>query len=257
MSDNEGVRLTLLLAFAGLLTSYAGAATSCTGREVGGSYGLQLSGLTTISGVATPIAVLARLVFDGEKSIAGSSSVNFNGLLLGNPVTGTYEVKPDCTMSLSLQDDSGAFQHFGGTVAPGGGKVVVRQTDPDTGEGGILVRTAAACQATDVRARYAFTLSGAYTPLAPGGVSGAISAKGVIEADPSGKFTLSRDSATAEGTFEVDPDCIVRFEFLLPADGAQAAIPMKLRGILVDESRQILAIHTDPSAVVSAKFTAR
>lgn len=101
---------------------------------------------------------------------------------------------------------------------------------------------------------------GTYTPLALDGAAGPISAKGVIDADPSGKFTLSRDGsmdAKADGTFEVDPDCIVRFEFLLPADGAQAAIPMKLRGILVDESRQILAIQTDPWAVVSAKFTAR
>jgi hypothetical protein len=211
------------------------------------------------------MAVLARLVFDGEKSIAGYSSVNFNGLLLGNPVTGTYEVKPDCTMLWSLQDDSGAFQHFSGIVAPGGGKVEVRQADPDTGEGGILVRTAPNCKVSDVRASYGFTLSGAYSPLAPDGVSGPISAKGVIDTDPSGKFTLSRGNARAggsmdaksDGTFEVDDDCIVRFEFVLPAGGSEAPVPMKLRGILVNEAREILAIHTDPSAVVSAKFTAR
>lgn len=218
-----------------------------------------------ISGAETPIAVVARLVFDGEKSIAGYSSVNFNGLSLGNPVTGTYEVKPDCSMSWSLQDDSGAFQHFSGVVSPGGGKVDVRQTDPGTGEGGTLVRTAAACKATDVRGRYGFTLSGTYTPLAPDGDSGAIVAKGVIDAGPGGKFTLSRGSersggsmdAKSDGTFEVDADCIVRFEFILPAGDSEAAVPMKLRGILVNEGREILAIHTDPSAVVAAKFTAR
>jgi hypothetical protein len=71
---------------------------------------LQLSGETLISGNPAPAAAIAKLVFDGQKNVSGYSSVNFNGLFLGNPVTGTYAVTSDCAVTLDLQDDSGAIQ---------------------------------------------------------------------------------------------------------------------------------------------------
>ena len=100
--------------------SVSQAANVCSETEVQGPYGAQLSGVTRIAGAAKPAVSLARLVFNADKSVAGYSSVNFDGLLLGNPVTGTYEIKSDCSMTWSLQDDSGGFQHFSGIISPGG-----------------------------------------------------------------------------------------------------------------------------------------
>src|SRR5258705_7849545 len=94
------------------------AADFCAAGDLQGPYGFQLSGISTISGAPAPVAGLARLEFDG-KDVTGYSSVNFNGLLLGNPVTGTYELSSDCKLSWRLQDDSGGYQHFGGVVKPG------------------------------------------------------------------------------------------------------------------------------------------
>jgi len=259
-----GMWLAILLALAASVSMPARAANACRDDELQGPYGLQLVGTTTISPVETPTATLARIVFDNG-SVSGNSSVNFNGLLLGNPVTGTYAIKPDCTMSLSLQDDSGAFQHFSGVVTPGGNRVEVRQTDPGTGGRGLMRRTADACTITDICEKYTLTLSGVYTPLAPDGVSGTIAANVMIDMDAKGSFKLTRrvmlignsTDITTTGTYEVDADCIVRLEITLPGGNGEAPIPMKLRGILVNGGQEILAIQTDPAAVVSGRFTAR
>ena len=214
-----------------MLASVSQAANVCAESEVQGPYGALLSGVTMIAGTPKPAVNLARLVFNADKSVGGYSSVNFDGLLLGNPVTGTYEIKSDCTMSWSLQDDSGGFQHFSGAVTPGGNRVEFQQSDPDTGQHGIMERTSDACAATDFQARYNFTLSGA-------------SVKRVLNATADGKFT----TADGSGTFTVDSDCVVHIEF---ADGET-----KLRGILVNKGAEILAIQIDPGKTVSARFIA-
>ena len=222
--------LIFLLAVSASITQ---AANVCGESEVLGPYGAQTSGVTKIAAdTAKPAVSLARLVFNADKTLSGYSSVNFDGLLLGNPVTGTYEIKSDCTMSWSLQDDSGAYQHFSGTIAPGGNRVEFQQTDQDTGQHGIMERTSDACTAADFRPRYTFTFSGA-------------SIKRVLIAAADGTFT----TADGSGTFTVDSDCIVHIEFV--DEGS------KLRGILVNKGEEILAIQIDPGKTVSARFTAQ
>ena len=92
--------------------------TSAAPTDILGAYGFQLSGSSTISGRPSPVGGVGRLVFeDARRTVSGYSSVNFNGFFLGNPVTGSYEFQTDCTLTWTMQDDSGAFQHFKGTVA--------------------------------------------------------------------------------------------------------------------------------------------
>jgi hypothetical protein len=224
------VWLIFLLSVSGSITQ---AANVCAETEVLGPYGVQTSGVTKIAaGTPKPAVSLSRLAISADKTVSGYSSVNFDGLLLGNPVTGTYEVKSDCTMFWSLQDDFGAYQHFSGTVAPGGNRVEFRQTDPDTGQHGIMERTSDACTDADFRPRYSFTLSGAST-------------KRLLKAAADGTFTTSDGSS---GIFKVDSDCIVHIEF----DGE-----IKLRGILVNKGAEVLAIEIDPGKTVAARFTAQ
>src|SRR5205814_2680112 len=131
--------------------------------------------------------------FDGRADVTGYSSVNFNGLLLGNPVTGNYEVSSDCKLSWRLQDGSGGFQRFSGVIKPGLNRIEVRQTDRGAGARGVLEKTSDACQAADFRERYTFTFSGTSTVLATGGAPRTVSSKGVIEADGNGNFTLTEN----------------------------------------------------------------
>src|SRR6476646_961820 len=130
----------------------------CGGNDLSGGYGLQLSGSSTIAGLAKPIAVIARLVFDSDGHINGYSSVNFGGLFLGNPVTGNYTFYTNCSLTFELQDDSGAWQHFTGTLQPGGARGGFHQTDPGTGGRGVLERLPDTCSAASFRGRYAVTL---------------------------------------------------------------------------------------------------
>ena len=234
----------------------AHAASSCSNPALTGPYGLLLAGTSTISGSSQPFASLSRVVFDGAGRSNGYSSVNFNGLLLGNPVTGPYEVKPDCTVSLSLQDDSGAFQHFAGRIAASGSAVDLRQTDPGAGGRGSMVRTSDSCSAASLRASYAFELSGTATPLASADVPANISAKGVVRIEGAASFTVIQTveghTVSTGGNWSVESDCTAHFDIALPVKNAKAPVPMKLRGIVVDQGKQIFAIQTDPAAVLQA-----
>jgi len=231
------------------------AADACSGTELQGSYAFQLSGTTSISGTPTLVVGVARVVFAAEGAISGYSSVNFNGLLLGNPVNGTYEVKSDCSLTFSLQDDSGAFQHFGGTVKPGGDRADFRQSDPGSKESGIIRRTSDACQLTDFKGDYGVSLSGVSIPMETGSPTTPVSSTGSINVDGAGKFTVKEtlaraDASTplaADGTYEIDSDCTVRIELT----------PINLRGFIVSGGKEILAIQTDAGETVSARFTKR
>ena len=102
-----------MILLGGLLCA-AASGQVCGANDLSGGYGFQLAGTTTISGAPTPMAAIGRLAFETEGRISGTSSVNFNGLFLGNPVTGTYTFQTNCAIAFELQDDSGAWQHFQG-----------------------------------------------------------------------------------------------------------------------------------------------
>lgn len=206
--------------------------------------------MTTISGSAVPIASVGRLVFAAEGKLSGYSSVNFKGLFLGNPVTGTYEFRPDCAIAFSLQDDSGGWQHFAGTVTPGGGRVSFHQADPGTGGRGVMVKTFDACQDGNFRGRFDFALAGAATPFAPEGARKTVSEKGVLDADGNGNLVLTQESTPSGGTYELQSDCFVMLNLATET-------PVQLRGILVNAGKEVLAIQTDPAQTGTAKLTAR
>src|ERR1700722_13688799 len=207
-----------------MLSSAAFAADVCNPNDFQGVYGFQLSGTSMISGQPKPVAGVGRMALDGSGGITGTSSVNFTGLLLGNPVTGTYEALPDCTVTWSLQDDSGGLQHFAGTISPDGKRAQFRQTDPGAeGERGIAIKASDNCADTDIQDHYNVTISSLKEPV-----------------------IVDKDAIQLEG------DCFLHaMVIILPVT------PMNLRGILVNEGKEILAIQTDPGTAVTAKFVAR
>lgn len=222
----------------------AQAADVCNPAVLVGPYAFQLTGTTDISGTPKPTASLGRIVFDGNGNLSGTASATFRGLLLGNPVTGSYEAKWDCSVIWKLQDDSGAFQHFSGTLSTDGTRVQFKQTDPGGAQSGIMQKTPDACSAADLQKKYNFTVSGSIRAMLPGEVSRTVSAKGTL------------DIAENSG-FQVDSDCSVHFVLTLRAQdgGAVSSSPMTMRGFLVNGGREILAFQTDPGAMVAARFS--
>ena len=243
-----------ILSITGLIVAAVlpGSAQVCNPRKFQGAYGFQLSGSTTISGTKKPVASMGRLEFDGQGAVSGTSSVNFSGFLLGNPVTGTYEVRSNCAITWNLQDDSGGWQHFSGTLSPDLEHGTFQQTDPGGAQRGALAKTAPVCSESAIRGTYDFSISGSTIAMSPGQSAGNVSMEGILAADGAGNLTrLDRGAATPVGTLTVDSECIVNID-LTPSGEPE----MKLRGVLVNGGREILAIETDPGAAVNARLRA-
>ena len=211
-----------------ILLPAAQAADYCDPVKLAGPYAFQLSGSTTISGEQKPTASIGRVVFDGRGGLSGTASATFSGFLLGNPVTGTYEAKPDCSVTWKLQDDSGGFQNFTGTLSADGARIQFRQSDPGGAQRGIMQKTSDACSAASLLKKYAYTVSGSTTPMRPGDVAHTVTAKGTLD-------------VAENGSFQVDSDCSVRFALTIP----DATLTM--RGFLVNGGLEILAFQTDPA----------
>src|SRR5580658_9293879 len=248
-----------ILALAAALAASACAADVCDPSKLAGAYGFELSGHTTISGDSKPVVSVGRLVFaapdpvSGQGALSGSSSVNFAGYFLGNPVTGTYEAHTDCTISWSLQDDSGAFQHFSGKLTPDNSAAEFHQSDPGGAEDGVMQKVADKCVAASFAPRYSFGISGGTTPMNPGDEARSVSAEGTVEPDAAGNLKISVPNATpTSGTITVDSDCFAQITMTLPSGDT-----VNLRGVLVNGGKQILAMETDPGTTVTAKFNAK
>jgi hypothetical protein len=203
----------------------------CGANDLSGGYGFQLAGTTTISGTPTPMAAIGRLVFETEGRISGTSSVNFNRLFHGNPVTGTYNFQANWAIAFELQDDSGAWQHFRGELTPGGARGEFHQTDLGTGGHGVLRKLPDSCSAATLNGKYSVRLDSQRT---------------VTVADGNGKLSWSSGDVSNSGSYEVDSDCFVQLNF----GGSW-------RGILVDAGKTLLAVQTDPGKVAVPTFTAQ
>jgi hypothetical protein len=229
------------------------AAAACVPEKFQGAYGFELSGSTTISGDIKPVAAIGRIVFDGTGGLSGVSSVSFAGYFLGNPITGTYTLQPDCKLAWSAQDDSGGFQHFSGTMTQDLNSGQFAQTDPGGARIGTLKKVADQCSTAGLKTAYDYTISGRIIPMNPGDKEGRVSASGLLGADEDGNLTVPRPGANSldAGTAAVDSDCIVQMSLSLPDQNA-----MQFRGVLVDQGRQILAVETDAGTAVTARLTA-
>lgn len=247
---------SIIAAFASVLAwpliASAQTANVCDPAKLQGAYGFQLSGRATISGESKPVASIGRLEFDGKGNLSGISSVNLAGYFLGSPVTGKYDAHTDCSITWILQDDSGAWQRFEGTLTPDLLAAQFHQTDPGGARNGTMQMVAPTCSAAGLASRYNFSLSGSATPMTPGDVPRRISAVGVSEPDASGALKLTMADAAGSGTIAIDSDCIAQMTMALPTGDTIA-----LRGVLVNGGKRILAVETDPGTTVTATFTAR
>jgi len=229
----------------------------CDPAAVQGVYGFQLSGDTTIAGDVKPAVSVGRIVLDGAGSLSGYSSVNFGGYFLGNPVTGTYEVRTDCSISWSLQDDSGALQHFKGIVGADAKRVQFSQTDDGAAKRGLMVKSADACGELDLHRAYAMTISGSTFPMEAGDTAQTLFLKGLAKVDTNGSINLipnGSEHEEAAGTVHVDADCFAQLDLSLPLPHLS---PMKFRGVLLDSGKEILGIETDPGTAVKIEMVAR
>jgi hypothetical protein len=123
--------------------------------------------------------------------------------------------------------------------------VQFEQADPGGAQRGIMRKTSDMCSTGDLRKKYALTVSGSTEAMQPADVPHSVSAKGTVDIG-------------GNGSFQVESDCSVQFTLTIPAQDGRLAEPsvINMRGFLVDGGKEILAVETDPGAVVSARLTA-
>ncbi|MBV9507474.1 MAG: hypothetical protein JO323_20970 [Acidobacteriia bacterium] len=249
----------LLYSFLVSAAAIAGHAATCDPQAIQGAYGFLLTGETTISGAAKPVASAGRLAFDGSGNVTGAASTAFTGLVLGNPVMGKYEAGTDCSVSWSLQDDSGNWQHFAGSITEDGKRISFRQTDPGGAPNGSMVRSAGDCTAANFKGRYSLNASGNSIDVDSGRTSGPVSVTGIVEADGAGTLLFSPDpvsDAVEAGTFELEDGCWVHLSMELPAGGDEMAM-QNFRAVLVNEGKELIGIQIDPGTAVTLRLSAR
>ncbi len=247
------------LLFASIFALPVTHAAVCDPRALHGAYGFSLAGITTIGGPARPVAVVGRLVFDGSGTLTGISSASFTGLVFGNRVTGNYEAHADCSVTWRLQDDSGNYQHFAGTMKTDGRRAGFRQTDPGGAENGILLRAMDTCSDSNLAGKFSLSASGRTVDVETGVESGSVSFENLLMADGAGNLSFAegfQEPALAEGIYKVRDDCFVELVLKLPADGNEGA-SVHFRAILVENGDEVLGIETDPGTIVTLRLFAK
>jgi hypothetical protein len=86
-------------------------ARQCSNASLKGAYGFQ--GFATIVPAGTPRAIIGRFVLDGIGNWSATLTMNDNGNIRRITDSGTYNVNPDCT----------------GTLSPASGKVEIVVVD--------------------------------------------------------------------------------------------------------------------------------
>ena len=251
------VRYTCFLAC--LLWLPAVHASVCNPEDFHGTYGFLLTGQANIGAGWQTAASVGQLVLDGSGNLSGVASVNFTGLYLGNPVTGTYEAHTDCTVVWNLQDDSGNFQHFQGTMSEDGRRVSFHQSDPGGARDGTMFRMASDCPVQSFRGRYRVRVSGATIDVQTGQVSGAISTEGLLEADGAGELAFAPGASSAllaAGTYDFEDGCFLHMAVELPAGGNETPV-LNFRAVLAADGTAVVGVQSDPGTAVVLRLTAR
>jgi hypothetical protein len=123
----------LFFAVACLLFAGTGWAAECSLATVRGTYNYAYEGHSVNGNTVTRVAVAGLDQFNGDGTLSGISTTTAEGQAPARLVkyTGTYQVNPDCTMSDTETDETGAVFHFDDFITPDGQTISFVQTDPN------------------------------------------------------------------------------------------------------------------------------
>jgi len=282
-------KLTWSLLLVALLFSVPGFAVAARGQEVApevtrdqarsrgcsqatleGTYGgfMQGTGLSSFGvGLLTPpypLAFVGLDTFDGHGNVSTKVAASFDGLIFpwGTTATGTYNVSPDCMVSLEAKSSGSPTAHFAGTITGEGmsQEVHLVHTDPYWVTSGTLRKIPPrGCSQKTLDGTYAVFGQGTYTGVpapTPGFPPPPVPAAhvGILTADGAGHFSGEGvehlDSmaapATYTATYTVSRDCRVSITII-----GFTGLVMHETGTITGwgESQEFHTIITDPGWV--------
>lgn len=262
MSTRYSVLFGAVLFVAIAIASGADAAPLCSDATLQGSYGFTAQGSTRPGSPVPPLlqgpfASLGTAVYDGRGGVVLTASATFNGLTQAlPPVSGTYQVNPDCTFTSTLANGATFFA----SIADGGRELFVLQTTPGVvASGSATLRTGneQSCRNALTRGTYAFISQGTGAPpTVPPPAAGPLQGVGTVAFADDGTFQLTA-VRSANGIVDPQPLRLTgSFAFTTGCNFAMAFdVGFRFIGTVVDGGDEALFLETDPGTtfVVRAK----
>lgn len=123
-----------LMAGVALASGDAAASFPCNDRTIQGTYGTNLTGFVSPDGVTqVPLTQVGLFQLDGQGSLTGTDTASIGGQILEREFNGTYEVDPDCTLTVVVTNlADGVVTHVSGVVLGRGNASLLISTDPFT-----------------------------------------------------------------------------------------------------------------------------
>lgn len=103
---------------------------SLTGRYAIGAAGTVVTQLPGLPAPPFPFGEVGIDTFNGMGTFSGEVTVNLGGMVAPVSVTGTYEIKADCTGTRTFNTSLGLVGHDAFVVTGRGREVVATETDP-------------------------------------------------------------------------------------------------------------------------------
>jgi hypothetical protein len=239
-------RIARMIVLASFALSSAAWATTCSNASLSGTYGFLHDGTDSNGTPAT--AAVTQITFDSTTgTFTGEQTASHDGVIVTEPITGTYAVASNCT----------------GTGNPTGGSsfsIVVTSTGFLAlhlfAEGFAVEQGSPTCSNAGVEGSFGFETTGVFLAGAPA-TAVAFIGELKLTVNPSGEGVISGEVAASEdgtflaedpvtGSYAVDPDCRGR------ATIKPKGLPeMRFHLVVVDGGEEMLAIETDAGTVVS------
>jgi hypothetical protein len=243
-----------MIVLASFVLSTAAWAATCSNASISGTYGFLHD--ETDSNGAPVTAAVTQITFDSTTgTFAGENTASHDGVIVTDPITGTYAVAPNCT----------------GTGTPAAGvpfPLVVTSTGFVAvhlfSEGFAVKQGSPTCTTAGVEGKFGFEATGVFLAEAPTAAvaligelrlsvnaSGDGGVSGEIAASEDGTFlTFAEEPVT--GSYRVGTDC----------RGTATIVPkglseMHFSFVVVDCGKEMLAVETDADTVVSGTLAKR
>jgi hypothetical protein len=102
----------------------------CTLKTLKGTYIFALQGYQVQDNQSIPIANAGMETFDGKGAVEGRYTQSVNGEISRATYSGTYTITPECVVTYTITDSTGATSQFDEYVSPDGDELTFVQTDP-------------------------------------------------------------------------------------------------------------------------------
>jgi hypothetical protein len=218
-------------------------ATACSYASLNGVFGYVHGRPGTLA-----VVVVGQLTLDGQGNITSASwTESNNGTITTGATTGTYAIFPNCTGTLTLNDEDLGLSHFNIYLNASNKVFQMIQTDPSNQPGFGMAEGTVTCGLSGKRLSLTTNLFGF--------VSGVpVDTVGTVTLDGEGKITGTETFSTngvvktlpVTGTYTENSNCTGTWE-ITPTGGT----PTNFNTVVVNGGSELLLIQTDHGTITA------